>query len=126
MSKTCKRRKPKLATKSQELSPKQNQSFLQDEMEGIPSGGFLEFTTRKNVLVNGKYKVIRKLGAGSFGELFLGRRKGMPLMFLAVDLITNAEIAIKTEPSRTEHPQLEYEVRVYKALAGGGIDLFMF
>ncbi|KAJ3268097.1 serine/threonine protein kinase [Terramyces sp. JEL0728] len=59
-------------------------------------------------LVGGKYRVSRKLGAGSFGELYL-----------ATDVLTNAEIALKTEPIRSRHPQLEYEVRVYKSLAGG-------
>ncbi|KAJ2997107.1 serine/threonine protein kinase [Globomyces sp. JEL0801] len=59
-------------------------------------------------LVGGKYRIGRKLGAGSFGELYLG-----------TDVLSNAEIALKIEPIRSRHPQLEYEVRVYKALAGG-------
>jgi casein kinase I family protein HRR25 len=35
--------------------------------------------------------------------------------------LTNGEsVAIKLESTRARHPQLEYEARVYKALAGGG------
>ncbi len=30
------------------------------------------------------------------------------------------EVAIKLESVRARHPQLEYEARVYKSLAGGG------
>lgn len=32
---------------------------------------------------------------------------------------TNEDVAIKMESMRAPHPQLEYEARVYKTLAGG-------
>ena len=35
-------------------------------------------------------------------------------------MINSEEVAVKLEPIRAKHPQLEYEARVYKALAGGG------
>jgi hypothetical protein len=39
--------------------------------------------------------------------------------------ITNGEmVAIKLESVRARHPQLEYEARVYKALAGGGKHIY--
>jgi casein kinase I family protein HRR25 len=30
------------------------------------------------------------------------------------------EVAIKLESTKAKHPQLEYEAKVYKSLAGGG------
>ncbi|ORY32973.1 kinase-like protein [Neocallimastix californiae] len=58
--------------------------------------------------VGNKYKIGKKLGSGSFGEIHLG-----------TNLITGEDIAIKIEPVATRHPQLEYETKVYKCLAGG-------
>ncbi|EKX46301.1 hypothetical protein GUITHDRAFT_152456 [Guillardia theta CCMP2712] len=57
---------------------------------------------------NKKYKLVKKLGSGSFGEIFLGTH------------VTNgAEVAIKLEPVRTMHPQLLYEAKVFRHLRGG-------
>ena len=36
-------------------------------------------------------------------------------------VLTGEDVAIKMESLKAKHPQLEYESRVYKALAGGGI-----
>jgi serine/threonine protein kinase len=63
----------------------------------------------RGALVGKKYSIQRKVGAGSFGELYS-----------AIDTTTNIEVALKTEPIKSRHPQLQYECRVYKALAGGG------
>lgn len=38
---------------------------------------------------------------------------------LGTNIISGEEIAIKLESVKAKHPQLEYEARVYKALAGG-------
>ncbi|KAG4176465.1 hypothetical protein ERO13_A11G247200v2 [Gossypium hirsutum] len=59
-------------------------------------------------VVGGKFKVGRKIGAGSFGELFLG-----------VNVQTGEEVAIKMEPVKTKHPQLHYESKLYILLQGG-------
>jgi hypothetical protein len=40
--------------------------------------------------------------------------------YTAMDIVTNSEVALKTEPIKSRNPQLQYECRVYKALAGGG------
>ncbi|ODV89910.1 hypothetical protein CANCADRAFT_19333, partial [Tortispora caseinolytica NRRL Y-17796] len=61
-----------------------------------------------NLRIGGKYRVQRKIGSGSFGEIYLG-----------VNIISGEEVAIKLESVRARHPQLEYEARVYKALSGG-------
>ena len=59
--------------------------------------------------VGNKYRLGRKIGSGSFGELYLGTN------------ITNGEeVAIKLEPVKTKHPQLLYESKLYKILSGGG------
>ncbi|PVU94138.1 hypothetical protein BB559_003078 [Furculomyces boomerangus] len=58
--------------------------------------------------IGNKYRLGRKIGSGSFGEIFL-----------AVNVITNEEVAVKLESVKSRHPQLEYEARVYKSLAGG-------
>ncbi|KAK9017294.1 hypothetical protein V6N11_079773 [Hibiscus sabdariffa] len=64
-----------------------------------------------DLVVGGKYKMGRKIGAGSFGELFLG-----------VNIQTGEEVAIKMEPVKTKHPQLLYESKLYMLLqAGTGI-----
>jgi serine/threonine protein kinase len=51
------------------------------------------------------FKLIRKLGSGSFGEIFL-----------AVNLKTNEDVAVKLEPLTSKHPQLEYEAKLYQYL----------
>lgn len=50
----------------------------------------------------------RKLGGGSFGEIFLG-----------VNVQTGEEVGIKVEPVKSRHPQLLYESKLYKILRGG-------
>ncbi|KAJ8658323.1 hypothetical protein O0I10_006006 [Lichtheimia ornata] len=62
----------------------------------------------RNIIIGGKYKLGRKIGAGSFGEIYLGS-----------NITSGEEIGIKLESVRAPHPQLEYEARVYKTLAGG-------
>ncbi|KAF2561684.1 hypothetical protein F2Q70_00017665 [Brassica cretica] len=59
-------------------------------------------------VVGGKYKLGRKLGSGSFGELFLG-----------VNVQNGEEVAVKLEPARARHPQLHYESKLYMLLQGG-------
>ncbi|KAK9241199.1 kinase-like domain-containing protein, partial [Lipomyces kononenkoae] len=58
--------------------------------------------------IGNKYRLGRKIGSGSFGDIYLG-----------TNIISGEEVAIKLESVRAKHPQLEYEARVYKILAGG-------
>lgn len=58
--------------------------------------------------VGKKYRIGRKIGSGSFGDIYLG-----------TNIISGEEVAIKLENVRAKHPQLEYEAKVYKALSGG-------
>ncbi|KAI7726086.1 hypothetical protein M8C21_024699, partial [Ambrosia artemisiifolia] len=54
------------------------------------------------------FKLGRKIGSGSFGELYLG-----------VNLQTKEEVAVKLESVKTKHPQLHYEAKLYMLLQGG-------
>jgi len=58
--------------------------------------------------VGNKYRIGRKIGSGSFGDIYLG-----------TNIINGEEVAIKLESVKAKHPQLEYEAKVYKTLAGG-------
>ncbi|PKI84033.1 Hrr25p [Malassezia vespertilionis] len=55
-----------------------------------------------------RYRIGKKIGSGSFGDIYLG-----------VNIISGEEVAIKLESVKAKHPQLEYEAKVYKTLAGG-------
>ncbi|XP_057964126.1 casein kinase 1-like protein 10 isoform X2 [Malania oleifera] len=59
-------------------------------------------------IIGGKFKLGRKIGSGSFGELYLG-----------VNVQTGEEVAIKLESVKTKHPQLHYESKLYVFLQGG-------
>jgi casein kinase I homolog HRR25 len=73
----------------------------------LPRGGHLS-NTQQDLRVGNKYRIGRKIGSGSFGDIYLG-----------TNIISGEEIAIKLESVKAKHPQLEYEARVYKSLAGG-------
>ncbi|KAF8093562.1 hypothetical protein N665_0383s0187 [Sinapis alba] len=55
-----------------------------------------------------KFRLGRKIGSGSFGEIYLG-----------TDVQTNEEVAIKLESVKTAHPQLSYESRIYRVVQSG-------
>ncbi|VVA14829.1 PREDICTED: casein kinase [Prunus dulcis] len=59
-------------------------------------------------IVAEKYKLGRKIGSGSFGELYL-----------ATHIETGENLAAKIENNKTKHPQLLYEAKLYKTLQGG-------
>ena len=58
--------------------------------------------------VGGKYRLGRKIGHGSFGDIYL-----------AINVQNNEEVAVKLEKVRSSHPQLLYESRVIRTLQGG-------
>lgn len=59
-------------------------------------------------VIGGKFKLGRKIGSGSFGELYLG-----------VNIQSSEEVAIKLESVKSRHPQLHYESKLYMLLQGG-------
>jgi casein kinase 1 len=61
----------------------------------------------QDIRISGRYQLGRKLGSGSFGEIYLG-----------TDCQTNEQLAIKLEKITTHHPQLIYESKLIKILMG--------
>ncbi|KPI83618.1 putative casein kinase I [Leptomonas seymouri] len=81
-------------------------------MAGGKSKGFNHL---ENCLVlNGHYRIGRRIGGGSFGEIFLG-----------VDTQSRETVAIKVERSKTNHPQLLAESRYYNLISQGRAAAFM-
>jgi serine/threonine protein kinase len=58
--------------------------------------------------VGGKYRLGKKIGSGSFGDIYLG-----------ITVTTGEEVAIKLESVKSRHPQLLYESKIYRILSGG-------
>ncbi|PWZ12269.1 hypothetical protein Zm00014a_014082 [Zea mays] len=72
------------------------------EILGRESAGIME------PRIGNKFRLGRKIGSGSFGEIYLG-----------TNIQTNEEVAIKLENVKTKHPQLLYESKIYRILQGG-------
>ena len=58
-----------------------------------------------DLLVGGKFRVVKKIGSGSFGDIYLG-----------INITNGEEVAVKLESSKARHPQLLYESKLYKIL----------
>ncbi|KAK5203065.1 hypothetical protein LTR41_011187 [Exophiala xenobiotica] len=61
----------------------------------------------QNIAIGGRYHLVRKLGCGSFGSVYLGR-----------DTETGNEVAMKFEHHSVAPSLLEEEARIYQSLAG--------
>ncbi|OHT11540.1 Casein kinase I isoform epsilon [Tritrichomonas foetus] len=61
-----------------------------------------------DLIVGSKFRLKKKIGAGSFGEIYCGE-----------NINDHKEVAIKLESSRTRPPQLQIESKIYKILMGG-------
>ncbi|KAG1675706.1 Casein kinase I isoform epsilon [Nymphon striatum] len=63
--------------------------------------------------VGNKYRLGRKIGSGSFGDIYLG-----------TNISTGEEVAIKLECIKTKHPQLHIESKFYRFMqCGMGVPL---
>ncbi|KAL7710658.1 casein kinase I [Lotmaria passim] len=66
------------------------------------------------VVLSGRFRVGRRIGGGSFGEIFLGQ-----------DTQSGEAVAIKVERSKTSHPQLMAESRYYSLISQGRAAAYM-
>ncbi|OMJ75084.1 hypothetical protein SteCoe_25860 [Stentor coeruleus] len=60
------------------------------------------------IRVGNKFRLGKKIGSGSFGEIFLG-----------INIQSNEEVAVKLENISCRHPQLNYESKILKLLQEG-------
>ncbi|KAG0232976.1 Casein kinase I isoform alpha [Actinomortierella wolfii] len=60
------------------------------------------------VIIGGQYRVLGKIGEGSFGEVYR-----------ATHIDTGVDYAIKREPINVPHPQLIHEAKMYEKLKDG-------
>ncbi|GFR05701.1 casein kinase I isoform alpha [Trichonephila clavipes] len=65
-------------------------------------------SSRSEFIVGVKYRLVRKIGSGSFGDIYLG-----------INITSGEEVAVKLESTKARHPQLLYESKLYKILQGG-------
>ncbi|KAE9974777.1 hypothetical protein BLS_002927 [Venturia inaequalis] len=62
----------------------------------------------KPLMVRDRYQLDRRLGRGSYGEVYLGHH-----------LESGEEVALKLEYNQVNPSQLKNEVDIYKQLSGG-------
>ncbi|GAB1598785.1 casein kinase I [Argonauta hians] len=65
-------------------------------------------TCRSDLIATGRYRLVRKIGSGSFGDIYLG-----------INITNGEEVAVKMESIKARHQQLLYESKLYKILQGG-------
>lgn len=65
-------------------------------------------SNKSEFVVGGKYRLVRKIGSGSFGDIYL-----------SINITNGEEVAVKLESQKCRHPQLLYESKLYKILQGG-------
>lgn len=63
-----------------------------------------------DICFGGTYLLGRKIGAGSFDEIHI---------HVGTNMRTNEKVAIKLESTNSKYPQLIYESKIYRVLAGG-------
>ena len=68
-------------------------------------GSVIDEVFEKRLNISKRFKLIKKLGTGAFGEIYH-----------AINLKNSLEVALKLEPSSSKHPQLLYETNIYKYL----------
>jgi serine/threonine protein kinase len=65
--------------------------------------------TRMELRVGKKFRIGRRIGSGSFGDIYLG-----------TNMTTGETVAIKLENIKSQHPQLLRETKIYRSLHGVG------
>ena len=64
------------------------------------------------IRVGGRYRLGKKIGTGSFGEIFEG-----------TDIFDNSAVAIELEHNTVKYPQLLFEAKLLKSIPGNGIPI---
>ncbi|ALC38673.1 CG7094 [Drosophila busckii] len=59
----------------------------------------------ENRLIGGKYRLLKSIGSGSFGEIYQG-----------IDTQTGGDVAVKIEACEVKYPLLAYESKIYEAI----------
>ena len=57
--------------------------------------------------IAGKYRLLKKIGSGSFGEIYQ-----------ALNIKSNERVAVKMELLTSKNPSIQYEYSLYKVLDG--------
>jgi len=73
----------------------------------MEAGGQPLNTMAMELRVGRKYRLGKKIGSGSFGDIYLG-----------TNVTSGEEVAMKLESTKSKHPQLVYEAKLYKILQG--------
>ena len=75
--------------------------------------------------VGNKYRLGRKIGSGSFGDIYLGtnissgEEGGTLKSVWKLYFLSLLSVAIKLEGIKTKHPQLHIESKFYRIMQGG-------
>lgn len=78
------------------------------EPEPSPAPATTSTILEKDTVIADKFKLIKKLGSGSFGDVYSG-----------IQLDTGEEVALKLESIDNPQPQLAFENHVYQQVKGG-------
>ncbi|XP_040573430.1 casein kinase I [Lepeophtheirus salmonis] len=81
---------------------------MENRGNSVSPNGTINLESTSKVVVGKKFRLIRKIGSGSFGNIYLGKSED-----------NETEVAIKTEPKDSLHPQLYHESRVYSLFEKG-------
>lgn len=92
-------------TASGSATPAQSQVHASAVPAASSSSSSSSANGKPELRVGGRYRLGRKIGSGSFGDIYLGS-----------NINTGEEVAVKLESIKSRHPQLAYEYRLYRIL----------
>ena len=76
-------------------------------------------SSKRGDIIGQKYEVIKKIGAGSFGTIYLGKfLKLLIIVMTAEHIDTKEQYAIKAEPLESKYPMIIYEANICNIMQG--------